>query len=31
MGIDQDDFVKAFVLTLSDDRVACNLQETKPL
>ena len=28
MGIDQDDFVKAFVLALSDDRVARKLQET---
>ena len=28
MGIDQDVFVKAFVLALSDDRVARKLQET---
>ena len=28
MGIDQDDFVKAFVLALSDDRVARKLQDT---
>ena len=28
MGIDQDEFVKAFVLALSDDRVARKLQDT---
>ena len=29
MGICQDDFVKAFVLALSDDRLACKLQDAK--
>ena len=27
MGIEQDDFVKAFILALSDDRVARKLQD----